>query len=317
MLVHSLLSILTVTAFALGSPVGIVREVATFTPDVWLENLAVRASGELLVTLIDVPEVWSINPVSGRSVCVARFPDATSVFGITEAEPDVFAVAAGNQSEGFPSPGTSSLWTVDFRHKKQRVTKVAAIPSASFLNGLTTLRGGHAVLAADSLSGTIFKIDLPSGRTTSLFSGGPFAAPPQAAFQFGVNGVFVKSSWLYFTNSGAGTFSCVPIHPNGSPAGPVESLTTGLELPDDFALSANGIAYITVHETRSLEAVDAKGVRAHIAGGTNSTQFAKPTAVKYGRTPEDRSTLYVTTGGLRDENGAPVTNGKILAVTIR
>lgn len=293
-----------------------VREVASFPVGTWLENLAVRASGELLVTRVDVAEVWSVSPLTGRSARLAVLPNATAAVGITEVEQDVFAVVAGTQSGGFPVPGTFSIWTLNLRSRQPKATKVADVPSASFLNGLTALPGARAILAADSGSGVVYRVDLRSGNATIVLSGEAYAAPPPPAYPLGINGVHVQGSSLFFTNTGAATFSRVRIRPDGTAAGPVEALSTGIEGPDDFALSPNGPAFITVNQIRSIVAVDPKGSRVHIAGGANSTDFATPTAAQFGRTRMDSRTLYVTTAGLRDENSVPLAEAKIMAVTL-
>lgn len=314
----SLLTVLTLASTALTSPAAArVREVASFPVGAWLENLAVRACGELLVTRVEVAEVWSVSPVSGRKNLVARFPDTTSATGITEIEHDLFAVNTGNYSaqSGF-TPGSYAVWTVDLRGKVPKIRKIAAVPSAGMLNGLVALPGARVVLAADSVNGAVYKIDLRSGNATIALAGDAFAAPPPPAYPLGVNGVHLKASSLYFTNTGAGTYSRIAIHPDGTAAGPVETLRDDLELPDDFALSPNGLAYTTVNQIRSIVAIDTKGARVQIAGGANSIQFATPTAAQFGRTVSDRTTVYVTTGGVRDEAGTAVTSGKVLALTL-
>lgn len=309
--------ITTVLASPAQAPVaGRVREVASFPLGAWLENIAVRHNGRLLVTRLDVPEVWSVDAASGREKLVARFPAATSALGITEVEHDVFAVAIGNFSiaTSSPTPGTYSIWCLDARTAKTH--KVADVPQAAFIDGLTTL-SDSSVLAADSALGVVYRVDLRTGKSPVVLSGTPYEAPPAPAIPLGVNGIRTHDSSLYFTNAGAGTFARVAIHKNGTAAGEVETIAQNLEFPDDFAFSPSGkVSYLAVNQVRSVVAISlADGNRTQIAGGSNSTEFATPTAVQFGRTVHDRKTLYVTTGGERDATGAAVTSGKVIAVT--
>lgn len=67
--------------------------------DSWAENLAVRSNGQLLVTLLDVPEVYQIDPFgSHHTQLIEQIPVAGGLLGITEIQPDVFAIVAGNRS---------------------------------------------------------------------------------------------------------------------------------------------------------------------------------------------------------------------------
>lgn len=64
----------------------------------WVENIAVRSNGKILVTLINTPQVWQIDPASHIAELVHVFPHAISALGITEYEHDVFAVVSNTSS---------------------------------------------------------------------------------------------------------------------------------------------------------------------------------------------------------------------------
>lgn len=51
-----------------------------------------RRNGKILVTLIDTPQVWQIDPKDDSAELVHEFPDAISALGIVEYKPDVFAI---------------------------------------------------------------------------------------------------------------------------------------------------------------------------------------------------------------------------------
>ena len=60
-----------------------------------MENIAVRSNGKILVTLINTPQVWQIDPVSNSADLVHEFPHAISAMGIAEYGDDIFAVVSG------------------------------------------------------------------------------------------------------------------------------------------------------------------------------------------------------------------------------
>ncbi|EJD42390.1 NHL repeat-containing protein [Auricularia subglabra TFB-10046 SS5] len=301
------------TSFAGALAAAAVREVTSFPIGVWLENLAVRSNGALLATRIDKGEVISIDPRTGAQKVVLSFPNTTSALGIAEVSPDVFAIATGNYSTTSGStPGSYAIWTLDLRPKTPRAKQAAAVPSAANLNGVAALDGAH-VLVADSINGVVYKVGLRTGKHSVVLSGDAYQAPPPPAFQLGVNGLSIRHGTLYFTNSGAGTLARVPLQ-----GGKVEVLADGLELPDDFALTPAGDAFVTLNTVRSVVrlALRSGSKRTQVAGGPESEDFATPTAARFGRTRKDRETLYVVTGGVRDETGNALSAAKVLAVDV-
>ncbi|KZW03611.1 hypothetical protein EXIGLDRAFT_721801 [Exidia glandulosa HHB12029] len=314
-------------SLVLGYHAAAVQEVAVFPVGSWLENLAVRDDGHILVTRIDEPTLWSIDPSTGHVSLVTRFPDATSAFGITHLGKYVFAVAVGNYSlaSSKSTSGTYSVYTVDFRSASGEidapvlVLKAASVPSASIINGLTTFDAEtRTVLAADTNLGLVYKIDTTTGKSSTVLTGEAFEAPP--AIPMGVNGLQydATSSTLYFSNTGTGTLCRVPLALDGSAAGRVETLAKDLHIPDDFILLA-GNALIAVNQIRSIVQLSLeKGVDRSplvLAGGPESQDFANPTAVALSRSGARRH-LYVTTGGMRDKDGTAVTGGKVLAIEL-
>ena len=73
--------------------------VGLFPNGTWVENAAVRANGQLLVTLGSSPEVYQVDPFSAQPPKLIQIiPGVTGLLGIAEVETDVFAVVAGNLS---------------------------------------------------------------------------------------------------------------------------------------------------------------------------------------------------------------------------
>lgn len=138
------------------------RTVAVFPENSFLENLAVRADGSVLVTEILHRQLWYVPPadVPAEQVPVHTFGQFT--MGIVEAGPDVFYI---NTSDPFTTH-KSYLHRLDLRQwnpgEPVRAETVLEFPArAGGLNGSCLLAPGVIVLA-DSLAGLIWRVDLPA-----------------------------------------------------------------------------------------------------------------------------------------------------------
>src|ERR1700753_1191028 len=81
----------------------------------WFENAAVRPDGTILLTRVDVPEVWLIDPVAKSGQSLLKFPSPiTSITGVTELTPDLFAIGAGQYDlQKGTVHGSWEVWTAD------------------------------------------------------------------------------------------------------------------------------------------------------------------------------------------------------------
>lgn len=104
---HTLSGLLSLVGLGRGDLLRIVHE---FPQGSSISSVAVQKDGQLLVTLMSAPEIWSINPFSRSANLVHRLVHASSVVGIAEAEHDVFVVATGNwTAQGLGEVGSVSL----------------------------------------------------------------------------------------------------------------------------------------------------------------------------------------------------------------
>jgi hypothetical protein len=122
-----------------------------FPNPTWVENIAIRQTGQLLVTLLSAPDLYLIDPISASehpnstqgATLVHSFAPLSALLGITETEPDHFYVVASSSPDY--APGTFSVVSVDLSlydstKNPDIVTKeVAAFPNAGLLNGMATL----------------------------------------------------------------------------------------------------------------------------------------------------------------------------------
>ena len=311
-----------------------VRTVYEFPNETWIENIAVRANGNLLTTIITAPELWEIKPFTSQAELVHRFETVTSVFGIAEVQCDVFAVALGNWSYHHQvQPGTWSVWSVDLREKGDtKVRKVTNIPEAHYLEGMTALPSSSGtILSADSALGLIYRVNVFTSEYSVAISNDAFKPGKDAIVPLGVNGIRIPQShwgsrehqYLYFANTFAAPFlGRIPINVDGSAAGSVEEIVKhapGDVEGDDFALDWEGNAWVTTNSANSVIKVDiANGATSQVIGGEKQSVVAGADSGAFGRTSRDWRTLYITTtGGVVVPPPSGITGGKVVALDTR
>ncbi|KAF7341301.1 hypothetical protein MVEN_01866300 [Mycena venus] len=324
-LIHSALISLPL-AHAITNP-SLLRATASALPiqlllqsPVSFENVAVHASSELLLTSFGSPTLYTFVPktMNGTLVELHTFPNATSLTGIAEYRPGFFALIAStvNPTTRHMVPGSVVLWSVDFTSPTSNpsVQKLADIPTSEGANGLTVVPGHPDILlAADSYSGSIWQIDIRTGRASVAIEDEVFL-PGAPAPAVGINGIHARDDeYVYFTNSQKGVFGRLAVRVDGvgnvSASHPVETLVsiqsveTEQQLPDDFAVDCEGRAWVTVRPgALALLEPPAKGngswtqttVLGNAAG--SDADIVEPASVTFGRgSAAEERTLYVVT----------------------
>ena len=303
-----------------------VRTVYQFPNGTWLENIAVRANGQLLVSLLTTPELYQIDPTTTEvPTLIHRFP-GTGTLGIAEITPDVFAVAAGNVTVTATTPGTYSVWKVDMRtfnasnSSPASITKIADIPEAQILNGAALLsQDSGIVLFADSIGGVVWGLDTRTGEYAKVLED-PLMKPGAGPGSIGINGIHVRDRFVYFTNSAQVVLARVPVHAaNGTAAGAFEVVARpNASFVDDFALTPKDTAFVATNRDNTIIEVYTDGENAGtsriVEGSVDSSAFLGTTSAAFGRTVSDRKVLYVTTSGAL--NGSFVEGAKVLAALL-
>jgi hypothetical protein len=171
--------------------------------DTFVQKMAVRANGNVLVTLFTAPQVWEINPFTSTAQLIYTFPKVTGAFGISEVSPDVFILAVGNFSFSTFSttPGTYSVWSINMAGLTPAVHKVTDIPAANMLNGVAVLpTQPHTVLVGDSGEGVIYHVDTSTGAYYIAIDNPAFKPNASAPLDVGVATIHVRNGYLYFVN---------------------------------------------------------------------------------------------------------------------
>lgn len=302
----------------------------------WLENIAVRSNGDLLVTqLSPTPALLTVqNPSSANATLENTYdfhkPNISILTGITETIPDTFVIVAGNatpNADGYP--GTFSVWKAKFSSPKSAqpiVRKIANVPGGKFLNGVVALpHRPEVLLIADSQFGLLFRLDTQTGVSEVVLDEPelkPYPERMNKTIGFGINGVKVRDGYLYFSNSNLITIFRIPITSSGyiRANARIEKfavLGTVTIFVDDFTFADDGTLWAASNDGNTIARVsrDGKEVK-EVAGSRNELTIAGGTAAAFGRGMDDRKVLYVCTAGGLDKpiNGTVVEAGKVVGV---
>jgi hypothetical protein len=262
-------------------------QVYKFSPG-WIENLATRPNGHLLITRMDAPEVWDVDPGAQTATKLATFPDAFATGGLVEMTPDVWAVIAGKYSlsGGGNTPGSWAIWKLDLSGASPKQSLVKLVPESQTFNGIAK-SDDDTMLIGDALEGAVLKMSFSTGAYSVLLKDPSMA--PSTTIPFGINGMKFKDGFLYFTNIARNTFNRLPVSALGvaSTVQPIFTTTPG----DDFAFGPDGLAYIATNLENSVIKVDASG------GITKIATVQSGTSASFGRGEKDKNTLYVGTIG--------------------
>jgi hypothetical protein len=260
----------------------------------WIENIAVRSNGELLLNVFSTGTLYSLDPATRTPTIVHNF-GAASLFGITEVTPDVFAVVA-----------STTVWKVDFNQSPPVVSSVATITGTSFLNGITQIPGTSIVFIADSIAGVVYKLNIDDQSFSAAFQYPEMSDPSTGgSFSVGVNGVLVHDGYLYWSNSNGEALYRVRIDEAGEAAEStvVELVADVMALADDFDFDDAGNLWVTTTSDNLLLMISPEGSVVTAVGGDGVDTVAGGTSCAFGRRADDTWMLYVVTN-----------TGKVVAV---
>lgn len=270
----------------------------------WFENISIRPNGIVLATRLDIPEVWAIDPVTSTGSSLIQLPlaedDPTNALtGICELSPDVFAIGAGvyDMIGGTgPKHGSFSIWLADLTRDKPRVSKITDTPEI-VINGMATW-DEQTILVTDCLNGKIYRLDISSGSYFVALEDETMTLPPNAPFPICINGLkvhrTVTQAYVYYTNTTRQSVYRLPVTPTLEPAGPAETLASGL-LPDDLAVAQDGTVYVCTNTTNTVVRIPPGGGEAvAVAGEANDMAVAGSTSCVFG---DGEKVLYVATSG--------------------
>ncbi|KAL2692402.1 hypothetical protein Neosp_002809 [[Neocosmospora] mangrovei] len=289
-------------------------------PGVFVENLAVRPNGNLILNTISQGQIYSLDPSQNNPEVhvVASIEGVNALTGITPVGKDVYAVAGSNldtETAQFHN-GSMKIALVSFEKCGKSAKDTASVDviiegtDIGPVNGITTLpRHQHIVLGADSTRGKIVRIDTIKRTAEDAFQDDLLAPVPDPSYPLGVNGIKIFKNHLYFTNTAQRIFGRVKIDQFGNKAGDSEIIAQlpagSAAAPDDFVIDKHGNAYVAFW-TNSLVKITPDGERVTILEGV----LASPTSSALSK---DGRSVYVGTAGRGSET---VTGGQVVEVRL-
>ncbi|KAM3083990.1 hypothetical protein ACMFMG_001904 [Clarireedia jacksonii] len=300
----------------------------------FLENLAVRSNGTLLVSNMISGEIIYIDPRHSdpqSTVEVIHDFNSRSDLALDDEEdehggygskhqaeaivedldtPDVFYTFSGLHGKA----GTWAMYRIDMRQfdllssdeQRLSVTKVADISEAVWLNGATMIPQTSTILVAESFQGKLIACNVLTGEVSVWLQdtelGKATDRPPWPA----INGVQYFRKHVFATVSDRSTLVRMRIDDNGQyEKGSLKVVAENLT-GDDLAFDVQGNAYIATNPAHTVLKFQNIGIdlkktqedsRVRILGGLDKKDTAGPTAVAFGRRAEDKNCIYVTTNG--------------------
>ncbi|EEU39388.1 uncharacterized protein NECHADRAFT_94325 [Fusarium vanettenii 77-13-4] len=259
----------------------------------WFENICIRPNGTILATRLDVPEVWAIDPATSSGSSLFRIPlskdvPSQALTGICALRPDVFAIGAGiyDMAGGTGAKaGSFSVWLADLTGQEPKVTKVTDIPEIAMINGMATWDENTA-LVTDCLKGKVYRLDVTSGTYNIALEDETMEIPAGAPFQVGINGLKVHRTTeqihVYYTTTTRYSVYRMPVTQELKPAGPVETLASGV-VPDDLIVAQDGTVYVCTNVTNTVARIPPGGGGVvTVAGEAKAMTLAGSTACVFG-----------------------------------
>ncbi|KAK4198667.1 hypothetical protein QBC40DRAFT_298222 [Triangularia verruculosa] len=308
--------------------------VTQFGNPTWIENIAVRSNGDLLITeLLPKPILYAVIDPASSAPEVRLLHDFSAeevpvegLTGIAEISHDVFVLVGG-------SAATLSFyaWSVNFTSThRPLVRKVADLKHVKLPNGVATLPGSSSsVLIADSLGGLAWHLDIRTGKSVVAVQAPEMAFPPNEtdpSRRVGINGIKVHKGLLYFSNSNSRSIYKVKIGKHGicDPSAGVRlvgRLPDGVSFLDDFAVRDGGrrpTIFATTSSDNRLWALALGKRPVVVAGEQDKLTLAGVTAAAFGRGLRDKDVLYaVTSGGVgKPVNGSLTEGGKVAKIDL-
>jgi sugar lactone lactonase YvrE len=281
-------TVAVVLVFAAGAAAAPLQTVVAFDPAAQEtpENLAIGRDGTIYVSLAFASEIRRIARDGAQ-----RTLTIPTIGGIT------VGVAIDRHANGLdvavrsPDPAVAGIWRVplgSFAHP----TRIAALPTGSFPNGIAFDSAGNLYIA-DSNLGVIWRL-APGASQAIVWSESPLLAPTGAGFMNfplpGANGIKVRHRRVYVSNTSTDNILTIPIRPDGE-AAQVAGKFTGIEA-DDFAFAANGDLYVAENPPSELARVTPSGEVTPLS--TTANGLDNPSAVAFDPRPGERKRLYIT-----------------------
>jgi putative intracellular protease/amidase len=259
------------------------KTVAEFPVNTFLENIAVNAQGDIFVTSYEEGKIYQVSEGIYKEFANVKGNAAGIAF-----DRDGNLLIAGAH-EKTASDKIQTVFQID---KNGSVEPLVSIADAIFLNGLTYLNDNR-YLIADAYKGVVWEVDV-TAKTAHVWLEHEWLKRLDTANPFpAINGVKIYGNALYASNTQRQQVICIPLTSDYTPGIP-EVFVTNVHL-DDFAFDMHGNLYGTTHVYNSAVRISRDGQVTTIAKAAQG--MTGNTALAFGRTSDDRTSVYVTTNG--------------------
>ena len=285
------------------------RVIKTYDEGLWFEGIATGENGTLYLSgnrSLDFSRGDYYHDAQGE--LIARKSDGSErVFfktpkGLTSGVPMV----ASDNSIYLTSHGdTSYIWHID---PSGKALKLAQFTNGAWPNGIDIGPDGM-LYSPDSSLGVIWRVNPKSGHVEVALRDLALRARPFISLAPGANGLHFngrnllvtvsdRTTVLHYSMDDQGHFSSATVITSGIPG-------------DDFAIGPDGSLFITTHPYNTVVRVSPNGERKII--GKMEQHIIGATDAVFGKTAQDRNTLYVVTDG-GAFTGGPKTRGELVAL---
>ena len=300
----------------LAIPTATLTRVAAFPEGYFLENLAARNDGSVLISAVLQKELWCV-PGADRGeevepVLLATFDHL--ILDIVEAEPDIFIISLSDLYTTHEShlvrldlngwtPGESVSPELIFTFEDGQIRG---------LNG-SCLASSGTMLIADCFAGLIWRVDFNArahdARARVWLTHDTMAFDPDSGMppppQPGINGLHYSSQtgYLYYTSTAQKVFMRVPVDADTMEPSGLPEFVAAIDFADDFCVDdVAGVAYVARHRANTIDRVPltprhGSEVR-HIVGDPFDEKLVGPSSLVWARGSQDFGQVaYVTTDG--------------------
>ena len=260
--------------------------------DAWVEGLAVRPNGRILLTRLDQPEVYDFQAEDKDAApeLLCTFPSSNGIMNICplKGRHDEYAVVSANINMAKSQFSDFVIWRIALTPGSKAAPepiRIATIPEAGCILSLTAATE-RILLLADSAKHCIWQLDIETGESSVLISDDSMKIKSAGDF-FGLNRMRVAGDFVVFTNTSAGTICKVPVGPDADrlrTLGPVETTTDDVVDCDGWAMAdvngGNGSFYLANYMDGILWKLVVDPVSAESTSSIVMTDLVSPTAVE-------------------------------------
>ena len=231
-------------------------------PEFWAEGLAIRPNGDALVVRLDEPQMWASPCASSYSAETDFEPELIHTFANASGSTNICPLIGTEREEYAVNTGLWDLSTGQFSdwviwrvvmpkdknaRQPEEISKIVDISTESFLMGFEAL-SKTALIVADSIGGSILRVDLETGKTSTVLTDPALKPAEGTGNMFGVSRVRLLEKFCFVINTGSGKLFRFPIARENDtivPTGPIEELASGFTHADGLVLSRDGkTAYV-------------------------------------------------------------------------